>query len=373
MADYRIQNQVPFPSPEMMVNQNPPIQALTQGAQQGVTLGLQMEQQRKLAAQQELLREKQEMERADTAIKYLTDSKFSKSISKEGKLKLFKQSVVPKLNKTYGLEINPDDVTFDDSDNDDVEKLLTLVANNADPSLVKDEYLSLISRAEPERLPVLKEMGDTLGFNGSAGASPEKGQFVAIQDNQGVIWNPVSQTFDLKPFPGKGAVLTKAEPGKIGNQTIQNDEALSLVDDLESKLKGSSGIGGGIKSIASKVTAGGISPELRIYNQQKPAIAVKLYRAITGDTRLSDADAAARALPLLPDTYEASDVQSSKIKSMRDAINGKNSNLAILLSGSKGSPTPTQAPPPANYIKQRNKTTGKVRESFDGGKTWQNQ
>jgi hypothetical protein len=44
---------------------------------------------------------------------------------------------------------------------------------------------------------------------------------------------------------------------------------------------------------------GEVNPELALYEKQMPAMAVAVYRDITGDTRLSDSDAQARAYPLL--------------------------------------------------------------------------
>lgn len=70
------------------------------------------------------------------------------------------------------------------------------------------------------------------------------------------------------------------------------------------------GIEGAAQSLIAKT--GLAYPSASTYDRTRNALAVSLYRAMTGDTRLSDADAAARALPLLPSTNQ-NDPQRSKL------------------------------------------------------------
>ena len=89
------------------------------------------------------------------------------------------------------------------------------------------------------------------------------------------------------------------------------------------------GAKGFVKNLASKATLGNIGgTNLRLYDQNRPATAVSLYRALTGDTRLSDADAKARALPLLPSAGEPKAVQQKKIAFLREGIQRRKRVLA---------------------------------------------
>lgn len=108
-------------------------------------------------------------------------------------------------------------------------------------------------------------------------------------------------------------------------EDLQSAESqLQMLTDLKEEAKktpsGYAGIG---SSIASFFTRGGNIPgtgkaveNVKVYNDKKPAIAVSIYRAATGDTRLSDADAKSRALPLLWDTSEAKNIQERKFNDL---------------------------------------------------------
>lgn len=77
------------------------------------------------------------------------------------------------------------------------------------------------------------------------------------------------------------------------------------------------GIQGGFESVISKSGYG--FPDAAAYNRTRSAAAVSFYRASTGDTRLSDADAEARALPLLS-TPGMSKPQRDALQSLRNEM-----------------------------------------------------
>ena len=56
----------------------------------------------------------------------------------------------------------------------------------------------------------------------------------------------------------------------------------------------------------------GGTDQTRVYNQGTPAASAGVYRAVTGDNRLSDVDAAQRAKPLFWDTMEPAEVREGK-------------------------------------------------------------
>lgn len=100
----------------------------------------------------------------------------------------------------------------------------------------------------------------------------------------------------------------------------------SLPTDYLSALKGVAG---------AKYAHGRFGSEQhKTYMDALPAASVGLYRAITGDNRLSDADAAARAKPLLWDPMEPEGVRE-----------GKNSFLNFMLDEAERNITPDQGEP----------------------------
>lgn len=150
-------------------------------------------------------------------------------------------------------------------------------------------------------------------------------EFANQKELQNIKFN---QAKELQRMKNEG----KSKGGKIPVSLI-NDQNLIMnqlkqIDEIENTLfpKNASGkrtsiaAGGSglVKTLISKATLGNVgSPDLRLYDQNRPAIAVSVYRALTGDTRLSDADAKARALPLLPIGGEPAEVQSRKLAFIR--------------------------------------------------------
>ena len=76
-----------------------------------------------------------------------------------------------------------------------------------------------------------------------------------------------------------------------------------------------------VQGTAAAVSGGGWATEHYDFLMKRPAFAVSFYRAITGDTRLSDADAQARALPLLWKTGQSSKIRKSSFDFMEKALN----------------------------------------------------
>ena len=102
-------------------------------------------------------------------------------------------------------------------------------------------------------------------------------------------------------------------------------KSLQLIEQAKGLLRQSpSGL---ISGVGAKVGAGlGLSEIPASYAGLKPAVAVQIYRALTGDTRLSDADAAARALPLIPTFTQTRATQERKWSELNLAITGQGPN-----------------------------------------------
>lgn len=128
----------------------------------------------------------------------------------------------------------------------------------------------------------------------------------------------MKQKADVEKAKGKGGKI----PVSLINDMNLIENQSNQLDSIEKVLtKSAQGPKGFTRDLLSKVTLGNIAPELRLYDQNRPAVAVSIYRALTGDTRLSDSDAKARALPLLPVPGEPSEVHKNKIAFLRAGIN----------------------------------------------------
>jgi len=105
-----------------------------------------------------------------------------------------------------------------------------------------------------------------------------------------------------------------APTADMRNQGVSASQARILWDDLKGQ---SEGLKGGYAGLFEKGKAvvnrgSGDSANYKLYTDSLPSSAVALYRALTGDTRLSDADAKARALPLLWEPSESTDLRDKK-------------------------------------------------------------
>lgn len=137
-----------------------------------------------------------------------------------------------------------------------------------------------------------------------------------------------------------GMNKTKNKQGKVPMALLKDEATLasqeSMLKQLEFMLaKNQAGIPGALNSAAATMTRGNFgipSPfgvggvtkkkaeDARNYNEMKKAVAVMAYRAVTGDTRLSDADAADRGYPLVPDLSESMNVRTQKMNAMKKGL-----------------------------------------------------
>lgn len=119
----------------------------------------------------------------------------------------------------------------------------------------------------------------------------------------------------------RGAEISEAKENRAKykdefNKMEQLENSVVSAKDLLSKV--TPGIVGRGESLVAK--SGYMFPEAATYDGNINALAVDVYRAMTGDTRLSDQDAASRALPLLPKIGEDSNQQAAKWKVVDEKI-----------------------------------------------------
>lgn len=139
----------------------------------------------------------------------------------------------------------------------------------------------------------------------------------------------------LPPMVGTPGPKAGNEPTRPGSKTVGQvspESQLSSLDYLQGLLNkiptnvGTLGTVGAAKVLGGEREIMGVkigSDAAKEYEDAKPGAAVSVYRAMTGDTRLSDADAQARALPFLPSTFPVMDttnVRSGKMSRIRKAF-----------------------------------------------------
>lgn len=114
---------------------------------------------------------------------------------------------------------------------------------------------------------------------------------------------------------------TTSDPRSIGPMLDQLDAVLK---DIPTDLK-TTGTVGAAKLLGGEREVMGMkfgSDAAKKYEDFKPGTAVSVYRSITGDTRLSDADASARAVPYMPYVFPVMDtmgVRTWKMVRIREA------------------------------------------------------
>lgn len=170
---------------------------------------------------------------------------------------------------------------------------------------------------------------------------------------------------DLQPGPVLTYITnmnkTKNKPlGKIPASLIAQEATLNaqeaMLGQIEEMLKNNqAGIKGGLNSAVGSITRGnvGFNPvgiggvsadeasKARNYNQLRKAAAVMAYRTATGDTRLSDQDAAERGYPLLPDLSEPTQVRNKKMDLILTSFKkAKAANIAAQRKAMAQSPEP---------------------------------
>lgn len=134
-------------------------------------------------------------------------------------------------------------------------------------------------------------------------------------------YNPSLHAVTFGASGGK-PVPTKPESSSGGQGATADPTALlSTLDRVEQSMATvPAGVLGAGTSLVAGVTGGAVAPDTKLYEDTKPAMAAGIYRAVTHDTRLSDADAASRAMPLMPSTYDSAELRKKKFAFLRQAL-----------------------------------------------------
>lgn len=122
---------------------------------------------------------------------------------------------------------------------------------------------------------------------------------------------PPGTTFNAGGF---NIPLNPGPTADMRNAAVSTDQAANLIQDLQQQAQNLKGGYPGMAEIGKAFLnrGAGRSADYVLYQDSLPSAAVAFYRGVTGDTRLSDADAKARALPLLWKPSESEDVRKKK-------------------------------------------------------------
>lgn len=240
MPDFRINQSTPtLPVAQAQPNA---IDALSGGLQNGVSLGFAARQMQMQQQEMEMKRQQQETANAEKALVYLTDSKYTKHLSGETKTKLFRDNVVPFLNKNYNLNIDPSQIEDDGKEDGDFEKILQLVKNKAEPSIIQSEWLRFVKGSEPEDAPLIKQMGESLFPKKSSFARPVSSR--VTEDGRPLFWDSGAGSYmtnnadtgEAEPYTGRQLPAPQNPTGGAETQLRDVLQQRGLVDGAMKKL-----------------------------------------------------------------------------------------------------------------------------------------
>jgi hypothetical protein len=131
-----------------------------------------------------------------------------------------------------------------------------------------------------------------------------------------------------KAAEGRNRANLNAPTAEIKNkysETKNAELALQKLKELADQVS-SSGWQGAVDIATGKITRGDSNPKLMQYLKEARTNAVSIYRAYSGDTRLSDADAEARAYPLLWNPTEGDKLKDISFSRLADVIKTRKSS-----------------------------------------------
>ena len=200
--------------------------------------------------------------------------------------------------------------------------------------LINKQMLSAQQENEKQQNELKNRMEAVKLMQGYSYTDPQTGRSITVP-------GPARSMMDTQ-FPGllrpdqgnsdfgvkKSGLIPQPAQGKS-----QNPESMRFaVQDLENTLKKiPTDVSTGMTAVTSNMLGGEReiggqkigSNDVQYYQSIAPGTAVGLYRALTGDTRLSDDDAKKRALPFLPRIYPTPDtpeVRQRKLDRLKIAI-----------------------------------------------------
>jgi hypothetical protein len=169
----------------------------------------------------------------------------------------------------------------------------------------------------PAPTTIVDPSGKVIGqANGKVTVAPGEQQYaVPIYDAEGNVTGYSQVPKGMKPFGGGKPQQDKAAEN-IASQVQNVDQLEKLLSDVGTGLTGKA------QTLLGKATGGALAPAAKTYNDFRDSIAVSLYRAVTGDTRITDSDVK-RARSITPDPYDSPEVRQNKLDNIRQALSAK--------------------------------------------------
>ena len=164
----------------------------------------------------------------------------------------------------------------------------------------------------------------------------DRGQLV--QDESGRSIQPDQEFFETDPLtdqPSRAAFTEKerikrAESFSVREQIDEIDNQTANLQGLEALLEGEPAgvVTGRVARTAGALTGGNVNLSGELARQFTPSISAGIYRSFTGDKRLSNVDAAARAMPLVPQQSDSARLQKFKVAFLRLSFNDRRKRLS---------------------------------------------
>ena len=144
-------------------------------------------------------------------------------------------------------------------------------------------------------------------------------------------WKPISKEEQLSFAKEKEVVKLEAagERAKLPTSEMRNlaTEAKSQLLNVKALRKEASKLPGGYSGIRARMigvgSRGKYQGDVLMYERKIPAYSAGLYRAMTGDKRLSDRDAGERAKPLLWDTSVDTSLREPMFQFVEDTLQAR--------------------------------------------------
>ena len=208
-------------------------------------------------------------------------------------------------------------------------------AKNTGNRTLYDELMG--SQVQPNQsIPQQTQQGMPQGEQGQPEfAAPEIDPFTGKLSSKGI-----GQDYQNKIFQKQREqdIRSKSPTAKQKDDLANIGNVETLLLNMESDAaQVPSGYAGIRSQVGGFFSRGATDTSTVVYNDQRKAVAVALYRALTGDTRLSDADAAARALPLLWKPDEAQQVKTMKFQKLRQLLSDRKQAVSSNLGGQEES------------------------------------
>ena len=242
------------------------------------------------------------------------------------------KSADPETQQLLAKLIGDDTKSWDSESSDSLVKLA--IANSKDKKDFEQTMQTERYKAQVSFIPeVTKEMV------ASGKYSPEQTQDFAALASRIAQSRASGTTPSTQPKPNGG--LTDAEsifgstlPPKLSaEQEKVKGEASTALDNFEGLMgmfKGSPQgvISGNVAEAIGNFTGGALNTKGAVYKDFAPMVSGQIYIGMTGDSRLSEADAEARAKPLLPRQGDSTKKNKLKEDFMRATLEERNRRYA---------------------------------------------